>query len=171
MIINVKPRKKKNETVEDYNKRVIKELYNDGYHIKEIAKKLNIDEIEVYNHATNGRKITTNAEREEMIKLFNQGYSYCAIAKKLNKSRSCVKTRIESKAKFNCGKYDDITYKQLKKMKTMAKNGASMEKISEEVGIKLSSVIYRLSHSDIITHTTRVSKEERDTFISLYILR
>lgn len=164
----IKPRRKKDESIDEYNKRVIKLYYGDGYHIKEISNKLKIDEIEVYNCVTNGKKITTEAEREEMIHLYNQGYSYNAIGRIFNKTHSCVKERIEKPAKIICKSNNKLTDRQLRKMTNMAKDGLSTEAIAKELGVKVSTVRYRLSHTGIREKTTHVSKSEVNKFIRLH---
>lgn len=166
----IKPRKRKNESVEVYNERAIKAYFKDGYHIKEISERLKIDEIEVYNCVAAGNKITTEAEREEMIRLFNQGYSYTAISKIFNKSRTCVSERIKNPAKLNFkGQNNNVTDAQLNNMKDMASNGETLEAISKKTGIDVVSVKYRLSHTDIRPKVVRrVSKSEVNKFIKLY---
>lgn len=164
----VKPRKRKSESVEQYNERVSKLYYSEGYHIKEIADKLQIDILEVYNYVSNGYKITTEAEREEMIHLYNQGYSYTAIGKIFNRSHSCVKDRIERPAKFNHGDKNKLTEEQLKKMKDMVNSGKNMEEIAREIGISVRSVAYRLRHTNMRKTYTNVSKAELNKFIRLH---
>ena len=164
----VKPSKKKNESIDSYNERASKLYYHNGYCITEIAKKLDIGEIEVYNYVTTGKKITTEEERQEMIRLYNKGYSYTAIAKMLNKSRSCVRNRIERPAKAKWHNSVNFSDRQLKKMKDMCKDGAYMETISKEFGVKTSSIRYRLEHMGRSKHHTRVSQEEKELFIYLY---
>lgn len=162
------PRKRKNESDSSFHERSSKYYYSNGYHIKEIAKKLKIDETEVYNYVTNGRKITTTAEREEMIQLFNKGYSYQAIANIFKKSRSCVKQRIEYPAKISYSTVNDLTDKQLKKMKEMAENGETLESISKEIGAGIGTIRYRLDHTNMRKHITHISKNEVKKFIQLY---
>lgn len=164
----VKPRKTKNESIDAYNERASKLYYNNGYHIDEIAERLNIDPVEVYNYVVTGHKITTSAEREEMIALFNKGYSYSAIAKIFNRSRMCVRTRIERPARVNTSSSNTLTDKQLKKMRDMANDGAYIETIAKELGIPVSSVKYRLNHTNIRNHIKYVSKDEVKQFIKLY---
>lgn len=164
-----KPKKNSSESIEAYNERVSKLYYNEGYHIKEIAKKLKINEIEVYNYVASGTKITTSEEREEMISLYNNGYSIHSIAKIFNKSRACVRKRIEKPAKVSCGpETNNTTDKKLNKMRDMAKKGFTAKDISEEIGISASSVLYRLSHSGERKPKTHVTKSELNRFIKLF---
>lgn len=165
-----KPRRKKNESIDAYNERASKLYYANGYHIKEIAEKLKIDKIEVYNYVANGPKITTEAEREEMISLFNKGYSYSSIAKIFNRSRACIKDRIESPAKINCGCNSDLTDKQLKKMKELANEGKCIKDIAREIGVRDRSIEYRLSHTDVGVNRrfTYVTPAEVKKFVRLY---
>lgn len=156
----VKPRRLKDESIDTYNERASKLYYSNGYHIAEIAEKLKINEVEVYNYVATGHKITTEAERAEMISLYNAGYSISAIAKIFGRSRYCIRQRIESPAKLNI-KSTDITDKQLDKMIEMAKKGYCAEDIAKEIGISEYSVKYRLSHTGIkVNNSTRIANEE-----------
>lgn len=164
----LKLRKRKNESTNDFIERASKIYYNEGgYHIKEIAEILGVDEIEVYNIVANGRKITTNDERSRMIQLYNQGYSYSAIGRIFNKSHSCVKERIEHPAKMSYNNSNKLTKKQLDKMKEMIEDGYSIEDISKEIKISTSSITYRLSHTNLREQITHVSKSEKNKFIRL----
>lgn len=164
-----KPKKNSSESIEAYNERVSKLYYNEGYHIKEIAKKLKIDEVEVYNYVASGKRFTTSEEREEMISLYNKGYSIYSIAKKFNRSRACVRKRIGSRAKISCAiNNSGITDKKIKKMNDMFNEGFTIEEISKEIGISTSSIIYRLSHSGNRTPNTHVTKSEINKFIKLF---
>ena len=164
-----KPKIKKNESLDEYNERASKLYYENGYHVKEIAKRLDMDEIEVYNYViTKGHRITTEAERREMITLFNKGYSYTAIAKIFGKSRACIKDRIERPAKINRSGSGDLTDKQIKKIKEMAKNGAYLKTIAKELNIPVSAVRYRLSHGIRKPHHTYVTPAELNKMIRLY---
>lgn len=161
--------KKKKETIKECNERLCKMYYSDGYHIKEIANKLDIDIIEVYNHIT-GSNFTTTEEREEMIRLYNAGVSYKDIAEKFGKSVTCVKERIKSPTKIICGNDDEIlSDKQIKKMKKMAIKGYSAEDIAKEIGISENSVLYRMSHTDIDHKVYRnLSSSEINKVVRLY---
>lgn len=141
--------KKRNETEKEYNERLSKMYYSNGYHINEIANKMEIDIIEVYNYIT-GSNYTTTEEREKMISLYNSGVSYEEIAKKFSKSVTCIKDRIKSPTKLVCGNSDEmLSDKQIKKMKNMAIKGYCAKDIAEEIGISENSVIYRMSHTDL----------------------
>ena len=164
-----KPRRRKTESDESYYGRVCKLYYSNGYHIKEIASIFKLDPIEVYNYVTNGYKITTNEEREAMVRMYEQGYSYSAIAAKFNKSRACVRHRIESPATLTPN-FDNntITDRQLSRMKELASKGVPMNIIAKELGINVSSVKYRLQHFGLHKSYTRVSKEDIKEFVRLY---
>lgn len=163
------PRIKKNESVEAFNERASKYYYSNGYNIKEIANKLKISEVIVYNYVAHGRKITTNEEREKMIKLFNAGYSYTAIGKIFNRSRTCVRKRIQSPARVRCSQCENtINDSKLRKMKVMAKDGVSLETIAKELDANLSSIKYRLHHSGLRTPNKFISEDEVKEFIKLY---
>lgn len=163
------PRIKKNESVEAFNQRSSKYYYSNGYNIKEISMKLKISEIKVYNYVAHGRKITTDEEREQMITLFNQGYSYTAIGKIFNRSRTCVRKRIQSPARVRCSNCKNIvTDSKLRRMKEMAKDGVCIETIARDLDLNLSSVKYRLHHSGLRTPNTFVSNDEVKQFVKLY---
>lgn len=164
-----KTKQKRNETTEAYNKRISKMYYSSGYHIREIAEKFDIDIIEVYNYIT-GSYITTNAEREEMIKLYNSGVSYKEIAEKFGKSVTCVKERIKSPAKIVCGNDEELlSDKQIKKMRNMAIKGYSAKDIANEIGVSENSILYRMSHTDLGCKIHRsLSASEIDKIIRLY---
>lgn len=160
--------KKDNESIDQYNERVSKLYYSNGYYIKEIAKKLNIDAAEVYNYVTSGRKITTASEREEMVNLYNRGYSYSEIAVLLNKSRHCVRERIKQPSKINCKISKNLTDKQINKMKNMVKKGESLNTIANKLGISVGSLKNRLNHCGRSKSFTYVTKNEVKKFIRLY---
>ena len=159
---------KKNETIDQYNRRVSKLYYSNGYHIIEISKKLNIDIAEVYNYVAKGNRITTKLEREAMINLYNKGYSYSEIARIFNRSRACVTDRIKSPTKIFNKKYINVTDDVIKKITDMVKNGATIEEISKETGLSVSNIKYRLSHTNMKKKYNHVSKSEEETFLSLY---
>lgn len=164
-----KPRMRKNESIDEYNERASKTYYTNGYHIKEIANRLKIDEVEVYNYViTKGHKITTEDERRRMINLFNQGYSYSAIARIMGKIRAYVRDRIERPAKINNSGSGNLTDKQIKKIKDMANEGACLCTIAEEMNIPISAVRYRLSHGIREVHHTHLSKAEKQKIIRLH---
>jgi DNA-directed RNA polymerase specialized sigma24 family protein len=165
----VKPKRKTGESIEAYNERASKLYYKEGYNIKEIAGKLNIEETEVYNYVAKGHKATTEAEREEMISLYNKGYTYCAIAKIIGKSYSCVRSRIERPAKIHCQETFTLTDKQLNKMIDLANKGYGVEYIAKELKVKSSVIKHRLEHADRYNKTyTLVTKPEINTFIRLH---
>lgn len=163
----IKPRRLKSETINEYNERVSKMYYNDGYHIKEIASKLKIDEVEVYNYVvTGGYRITTDEEREEMIRLRGAGWSISRIANHLGRSRACVRKRIESPAKINCEIHTKFTDRQLKKIKNMANNEIPFDVIAKKFKVKTSIIKCRLNHTDIKNRNKHVTSEEVEKFIS-----
>lgn len=166
----IKPRRKIGESINNYNERVSKLYYNEGYHIKEIAKKLKIDEVEVFNYVSAASyKITTQAEREEMISLRNKGYSYSEIARIVGKSRECIKERIEKPAKINCKVSKELTDKEIKKIKNMVSKGYKVEDIAKEIGISKGNVRSRLNHTDLYQPKyNRVTKEEVNKFAELH---
>ena len=164
-------RKRKNETINEFNERATKHYYNEGYHIVEIAEKLKIDVNEVYNYIVVSRpRVTTEKERAEMIKLYNLGYTYSAIGRLLNRSRTCVRERIQSPAKCRCRRYISVSNKQIPKIKEMIKNGATIKTISESTGISENSIKCRISHTNINSARacSKVTKSEINRFIELY---
>lgn len=161
--------KKENESTEQYNERVSKMYYANGYYIEEIANKLNIDMAEVYNYVTKGRrKITTEAEREAMIDLYNKGCSYSEIGLLFNKSRQCVRERIKRPCKTTCKVSKNLTDEQLSKMLSMDNNGENLDTIANELGIKVGSLRNRLKHCGKAKTVTYTTKKEINKFIRLY---
>ena len=165
----IKPRKKKSETTKEYNERASKLYYANGYHIKEIAQKLKINEIDVYNYVVvSGSRITTSEERDEMITLYNKGYSISSIAKIFSRSRTCVRERIDNPAKVNCYDANKLTDDQIAKITELASMGLSIKDISSKTGINPNTIIYRLSHTNIRRPNTYVTKSEIRKFIQLF---
>lgn len=163
-----KPRKRKNESDEKYYERASKLYYSNGYYIKEIANKLGISDIKVYNYVTNNtNRITTEEERQEMIKLFNQGYSYNAIGRMLHRNHSCVKERIERPAKI-VSSNNHLTDKQIEKIKQMLIDGETVETISKELNISKGIIRCRIRNIEEHKHFTHVSKDELKQYIKLY---
>lgn len=162
----------KGESIDLYNERASKEYYANGYYIVEIAEKLKIDPVEVYNYVTtNNKKYVTSAEREIMVDLYNKGYSYRAISKELHRSRTCVKHRIEAPAKIYCMPKNELTDRQIKKILNMAYKGRSIETISKKTGIAENVIFNRLRGTDIdmaSKHFTFVSDDEVHEFIRLH---
>lgn len=165
----IKPRRKLCEPIDVYNERVSKLYYNEGYHIKEIAKKLKIDEVEVFNYVSKANyRITTETERQEMIYLYNKGYSLSKIAEITGRSRECVRARIESPAKIHCQEGKELTDRQIKKIKDMASKGYNSETIAKELGISEGTIRSRLSHTDLYKPKyNHVSEEEIKEFVRL----
>ena len=166
----IRPRRKINESIDTFHERASKLYYNNGYHIKEIADKLKIDPIEVFNYVTNSYKITTSAEREEMISLFNKGYSYTYIAKVFGRSRACVKARIEKPATINHVRRNSMTDKQIRKMRKLSRQGKCTKEIAREIDVCEKSIEYRLKHTDAGVHKNYkyVTPEEVKLFVELY---
>ena len=160
-------RKRKNESKSEYHERASKFYYSNGYSIKEIAKKLKIDELEVYNFITTGRKVTTSKEREEMIELYNKGYSITAIAKMFNKSRACIKKRIAAPAQINTGSGYTLSNKEINIISEMINEGKSIQSIARKLGVKTTVIRYRLDHMPR-KRITYVDKYEANKFIYLF---
>ena len=162
-------RRKKNEPIKEFNERASKYYYSNGCHIKEISDKLGIDEIVVYNYVvTSGLRITTSEERDEMISLHNQGYSYTAIGKIFNKSRTCVRERINTPARARKYMTNEINGKKIDRMVEMSREGAYIKTIAEEIGISTASVKYRLKHTGRVQKYKFVSKDDLNEFIRLF---
>lgn len=162
-----KPRRKKNETEETYIKRACEEYHLHGYHIDEIAKRLNISMIEVYNHVSKGNKITTEDERNEMIHMRSIGCSYAEISRVTGRSRSCIKARIAAPAKIGCHSKRMLTDKQLKQMKEMAHDGVYIGTIAEILGESRGSISHRLNQCGI-KRCTKVSKDEEKKYVKMF---
>lgn len=162
-----KPRQRKNETEEAYIKRACEEYHLHGYHIDEIAKRLDISMIEVYNHVSKGNKITTEDERNEMIHMKSIGCSYAEISRVTGKSRSCIKARIASPAKVGCRTKHMLTDKQLKQMKEMGHDGVYIETIAEALGESRSNISRRLNQCGIKRHI-KVSKDEEKKYVKMF---
>lgn len=163
-----KPKKKAKESVEAYNKRACKLYHENGYLIKEITTKLKLTEVDVYNYLSNN-SITTEEERERMIKLRDQGLSIRAIAKEVGRSKTTVRTRLESPAKVNCSCKSILNDRQMNLLSKMAKDGCSIREIAKALNMDMSSLKYRISIIDKKTSTpTRVTNKEIKRFIKLY---
>lgn len=163
-----KPRKEAKESVEAYNKRACKLYHENGYLIKEIAIKLKLTEVEVYNYLSNN-PITTEEERERMIKLRDQGLSIRAIAKEVGRSKTTVRTRLGCPAKVNCSCKSILNDKQMNLLSKMAKDGYSVREIAKALNMDMSSLKYRISIIDReINIPTKVTNKEIKRFIRLY---
>lgn len=149
----VKPRKRRNESNEDFTKRAIKEYYADGYHMIEIANKLKCDIRQVYNVlVSNKYKITTSEEREIMILMRNNGDSYAKIAKTLGRSRACIKARIEKAAGFHIESNTyTLTNRELDNIRKWYTDGKTMHWIATQLKISDRAVRYRLEKMGIYT--------------------
>ena len=155
--------------ISEINEVEVKEYYSHGYSIREIAEKLNVNPIYVYNIIARGNKITTEEERSQMISLYNQGYSISAIARIIGRSRACVRNRIKSPAKINCRTVIKLTDKQIDNIETLAKKREYPASISRKLGINYNSIKRRLNHSTSIPKRT-ISQEEKNRFIKLHLI-
>ena len=151
----------------DENK--IKDYYSHGYSIREIADKIDIDPIYVYNIVAKGNKITTDEERSQMISLYDQGYSISAIAKALGRSRACVRDRIKSPAKINCKLSAKLSDEQINDIEKLAKKRKYAAAVSRKLGIKYNTVRCRLKRNKSVPKRT-ISQEEKDRFIQLHLI-
>jgi len=164
-----KPRRKKGESIESYNKRICVMYRNSGYYIDEIAKKTKLSQIEVYNAITTYNNITTESEREEMLAMRSAGLSLSQIANALGKSRSCVRARLKSPAKIKINSKNKLTDKQIKKLNSMVKDGCYIKTIAEELNISENTIKYRMKNSETLKRTSnRVTNEEVNKFIKLF---
>lgn len=144
-------RRKYGEPKEDYINRAIFEMYSQGYHISEIATKLNMTQFAVYNTLMIGSsKITTEEEREVMLELRGNGKTYRQIAAIVGRSASCVHDRINRPAKFNNRIGDHyLSDKNLKRMKEWYQAGKTITWIAKKLGVPRSSIIYRVKNAGI----------------------
>jgi DNA-directed RNA polymerase specialized sigma24 family protein len=154
--------------ISEINETKVKEYYSHGYSIREIADKLSINPIYVYNIVVKGNKITTEEERAEMINLYNKGYSISAIAKIVGRSRACVRERIKSPAKLNCKTAANLTDKQIDDIENLAKKRKYAAAVSRKLGIKYDTVRCRLKRNTNVPKRT-ISKEEKELFIKLHL--
>jgi hypothetical protein len=163
-----KPRKKKNESDEAYILRASKLYFSNGYHIDEIAERLDIPLIEAYNDVCHGHKITTEEERQEMIRLYGLGYSYNAISKIVGRSRSCVRERIKSPAKIVCTTKNRLTNKQIKQITDMIHDGAYITTIAKDLGLPRSVVSDRVRRCGLCSPKKPIDDKEIKKFIRLH---
>lgn len=166
-------RKLARESHKEHIERVSRMMFNDGYHITEIANKLKCDKIEVYNSLYHTNKITDDEEREIIINLYNNGYSYREISDKLGISKACVARRIKSSAKYiNTSHEYILTDRQLHNLKQWYLSGMSMAWIARKLNITSRAVKYRLIKSGIYknnyTKSVPVTTKEEHRFNLLY---
>lgn len=147
----IKLRKRRGETVEQFIERAANEYYKNGYHLIEIADKLDCDLKTVYNAIVDKKYRSVSAdERAIMISLYNQGFSYSEIAKQTGRSRQCVKTRIATDAE--CYVEDNSFYLSDKEISNIRKYflaGKTIKWISNKIKISERAVRYRLQKMGI----------------------
>lgn len=147
----VKPRKRRNETVEQFIERAASEYYKNGYHLAEIADKLDCDLKTIYNAIVDKKyRIVSADERAIMIYLYNQGFSYSDIAKQTGRSRPCVKTRIIADAE--CYVENNSFYlpdKEISNIRKYFLAGKTIKWISNKIKISERAVRYRLQKMGI----------------------
>ena len=150
----------------EINEYIVKEYYSNGYCIKEISEKLNIDMITIYNIVAKGHKITTERERTEMLALRRKGWSISAIARKFNKSRACIRLRLQQPAKIGCIDPINLSDEQISNIGTLSKEKYITD-IAKQLGVNVSSIKRRLEHFS--TRAKRnVSEKELQKFIELF---
>lgn len=147
-----KPRRKNGESIDEYLRRACNILYSNGYHYSEIAKKLKVNKIVVYNilvkRPTN--RVTTTDERNAMIKLRGQGYSYRTIANIMGRSATCVHERIKREAHlYEDYKENNLKDKDIERLKQWYIEGKTLKFIADKLEISTKSVVYRLKISGI----------------------
>lgn len=146
----MKVKKKPKEAQFDYINRAANELKNKGNHIDEIAAKLGVDQLTIYNAIVpKNSKITTEAERNYMILLREQGKSYNEIAEMIGRSKSCVRDRVASPAKFNGRHGQSISDRDLLKIIKWYRAGKTASWIAKQVGVSRHAVIYRLKKAGV----------------------
>lgn len=162
-----KPRKKRGESKEAYIRRAAAEMYAEGYHISEIAPKLNTTQFKIYNTLMIGScRITTDEERAVMMELRASGKTYREIASMVGRSASCVRDRIDRPAKFNNRIGDHhLSDRDIDRMKDWYLAGKTITWIANKLGVSRASVIYRVKNAGIyeknkskITPLTTVEK-------------
>ena len=150
----------------EINEHIVKEYYSRGYCIKEIHEKLNIDMITIYNIVSKGHKITTENERIEMINLRNKGWSISAIARKFNKSRACVRLRLQQPAKIGCNTPVKLSDEQISDIGALSKEN-HVTGIAKKLGLNVSCIRRRLEHFSNLPKR-KVSEKELQKFIELF---
>ena len=169
----IKPRKKYGESEDDFIVRASKAYYSNGYHITEIASKLNCKVIDVYSAVIGGKfRPTTEEERDVMILMYNQGMNYTEIAKKMNRSRTCVMSRIKKPASCNVESGYDLSDKDIIKMKEWYKSGKTVRWIAKQFDVPERSITYRLKKSGDykkeFSRTVPLTSKEKITIKKLY---
>lgn len=156
-----RPRRKPGESTDDYVKRASVILHNNGYHFSEIAKKLKVDKLTVYNILvrTQRCRITTEEERAIMIELRGRGYSYRKIAEEVGRSATCVRERINKPAKFYDGYPESVlTDKQIDQMKQWYSEGKTIKYIADQFCVHRSCILYRLKSAGLYDASRKPSK-------------
>lgn len=126
----------------------IKKLRKEGYTIQEIAKKLKIDEVTVFNATTQGAKIITEEQRQLMITMKAAGKSNRDIANAIGCSESTVRNRLKAPAKYKApANYYKISDNDLKAIKKWYLRGKTIAWIADKYGISAASVLNRLKNS------------------------
>ena len=169
-----RPRRKAGESIDDYVKRASVILHSNGYHFSEIAKKLKVDKLTVYNilvHSPRCR-ITTEDERAIMIELRGRGYSYRKIAEEVGRSATCVRERINSPAKFYDGYPESVlTDQQIDQMKKWYAEGKTIKFIADQFGIHRSCILYRLKSAGLFDPSrtpAKVSTNEKYGYYKMH---
>ena len=166
MMIN--PRRKKNESLEDFNSRAAKAYYANGFSILEVAKKLDISNSEAWNYCTDTkRKFITPDVRYKVIYLKSQGLSYTEIGRLLNISRtSCRRIIKGSNNKYDSLSTDLITDKII----ALRIKNYSIDKIAKELNISRNIVHYKLSKAGYKpnNYNKKLSDKEVRTILFLH---
>lgn len=140
------PKKKFGENNNTYINRASKELYEDGYHISEIAQKLKCEKLYVYNSiVSEDKKIIDKEERQKIIEMRNNGLSISEIAYKCGRSKSCIRRRLKSdSALSNSIKEYNLSDKDLANLKKWYLKGYTLKYIADKLNISTKAVKYRL---------------------------
>lgn len=143
------PRRKRGELFENYIKRAAKDLYNGGYLISEIARKLDSDNLTIYIALELCEKVPTSVtEASQYRTLLNQGMTYTQVAEICNRSRACVHTRSIKNAKFPDGHKEYIlTDDNIEYLKQWYIDGKTISWIARRLNIPIASVKYRLTRA------------------------
>ena len=166
MMIN--PRRKKNESLEDFNNRAAKAYYANGFSILEVAKKLDISNSEAWNYCTNAkRKFITPDVKYKVIHLRSQGLSYTEISRMLNISRTSCRRVIEGRN----NKYDNLSTDIITdKIIALRIKNYSIDKIAKELNLSRNIVHYKLSKAGYkpSNYNKKLSDKEIRTILFLH---
>ena len=149
MLFDGIPKKKLRESKEDFIIRASKTLHNQGYSIKEISSIIRADEIVIYNALIDDpkKRLITNNERQEILKMQADGASITEIAEKFNMTKyrinEIIKNPIKNMEKETMGG-KEFTKKELDQMKKWYVAGKTISWISRQFNVPAINIKKRL---------------------------